>query len=156
MLRYSLTKETRTYAQWLISSVATLLRLTTVNCGRKCWLQMRINNSLKRDREGMHGEITAKGGCLQCKNINTILLISFSYRRILPKLYIYHRFRESFFAMGGGYHPNKIFRQFRGRDPSLTPILWTLGLKPMTIVEVDPVSKPEEATQPPEVVKVTN
>jgi hypothetical protein len=56
--------------------------------------------------------------------------------------------------MGGGYHPNKIFRQFRGRDPSLDAILWTMGLKPMTIVEPDPTS--EEASSTPDSVKVTN
>jgi hypothetical protein len=45
--------------------------------------------------------------------------------------------------MGGGYHPNKVFRKFRGRDPSADAILWTLGLKPMTIIEEN--AKPEEA-----------
>lgn len=57
--------------------------------------------------------------------------------------------------MGGGYHPNKIFRQFRGRDPSLDAILWTLGLKPMTIVEADS-SSTEPSTNADDTVKVTN
>jgi len=55
------------------------------------------------------------------------------------------RFRESFLAMGGGYHPNKVFRQFRGRDPSVDSILWTLGLKPMTVVDEDSASESEES-----------
>jgi len=45
------------------------------------------------------------------------------------------RFRESFLGMGGAYHPNKVFRKFRGRDPCADAILWSLGLKPMTVVE---------------------
>jgi len=30
--------------------------------------------------------------------------------------------------MGGGYHPSKIFRQFRGRDPCPDAFLWSIGL----------------------------
>jgi Zn-dependent oligopeptidase len=39
------------------------------------------------------------------------------------------RFRASFLSMGGGYHPNKVFRQCRGRDPCPDAFLWSLGLK---------------------------
>jgi len=63
------------------------------------------------------------------------------------------RFRECFLSMGGGYHPNKIFRQFRGRDPSVDSILWTLGLKPMTIVESNEASS---ETKVDEHIKITN
>lgn len=31
--------------------------------------------------------------------------------------------------MGGGYHPNKVFRQCRGRDPCPDAFLWSLGLR---------------------------
>jgi len=40
------------------------------------------------------------------------------------------RFRGSFLSMGGGYHPNKVFRQCRGRDPCPDAFLWSLGLSP--------------------------
>jgi len=61
------------------------------------------------------------------------------------------RFRETFLSMGGGYHPNTVFREFRGRDPSLDAILWTLGIKPMTIVEPD--ARTTEATKPASVTQ---
>lgn len=40
-----------------------------------------------------------------------------------------NRFRASFLSMGGGYHPNKVFRQCRGRDPCPDAFLWSLGLR---------------------------
>ncbi|XP_053678192.1 uncharacterized protein LOC128728589 [Anopheles nili] len=38
------------------------------------------------------------------------------------------RFRETFLALGGGTHPAEVFRRFRGRDPSPTALLQTLGI----------------------------
>nr|CAD7194026.1 unnamed protein product [Timema douglasi] len=39
------------------------------------------------------------------------------------------RFRNTILASGGGCHPSKVFRLFRGRDPSPSALLYTLGLK---------------------------
>ncbi|KAH1018599.1 hypothetical protein HUJ05_006337 [Dendroctonus ponderosae] len=39
------------------------------------------------------------------------------------------RFRDTFLAMGGSEHPSKVFREFRGRDPSHKALLKSLGLK---------------------------
>nr|CAD7396192.1 unnamed protein product [Timema cristinae] len=39
------------------------------------------------------------------------------------------RFRNTILASGGGCHPSKVFRLFRGRDPSPNALLYTLGLK---------------------------
>uniref|UniRef100_A0AAG5DWL3 Peptidase M3A/M3B catalytic domain-containing protein n=1 Tax=Anopheles atroparvus TaxID=41427 RepID=A0AAG5DWL3_ANOAO len=38
------------------------------------------------------------------------------------------RFRDTFLSLGGGCHPSEIFRRFRGRDPSPTALLQTLGI----------------------------
>uniref|UniRef100_A0A8W7P555 Peptidase M3A/M3B catalytic domain-containing protein n=1 Tax=Anopheles coluzzii TaxID=1518534 RepID=A0A8W7P555_ANOCL len=44
------------------------------------------------------------------------------------------RFRDTFLALGGGCHPGEVFRRFRGRDPSPTALLQTLGIyKPQTV-----------------------
>ncbi|CAL8109986.1 unnamed protein product [Orchesella dallaii] len=60
------------------------------------------------------------------------------------------RFRGSFLSMGGGYHPNKVFRQCRGRDPCPDAFLWSLGLRPFpkTVSEDDAPSTSDEATAP--------
>ncbi|XP_017778005.1 PREDICTED: probable cytosolic oligopeptidase A [Nicrophorus vespilloides] len=42
------------------------------------------------------------------------------------------RFRDTFLASGGGCHPNQVFRNFRGRDPSPKALLAALGLKDKT------------------------
>jgi len=39
------------------------------------------------------------------------------------------RFRETFLALGGGCHPNEVFRRFRGRDPCPDAILKLYNLK---------------------------
>ncbi|XP_071451986.1 uncharacterized protein [Hetaerina americana] len=39
------------------------------------------------------------------------------------------RFRSTFLTLGGACHPGEIFRQFRGRDPSPSALLRSLGLK---------------------------
>lgn len=39
------------------------------------------------------------------------------------------RFRDTFLALGGGTHPNQVFRNFRGRDPSPKALIASLGLK---------------------------
>ncbi|XP_050316271.1 uncharacterized protein LOC126750647 [Anthonomus grandis grandis] len=39
------------------------------------------------------------------------------------------RYRDTFLALGGSQHSGKIFREFRGRDPSHKALLKTLGLK---------------------------
>lgn len=39
------------------------------------------------------------------------------------------RFRETVLALGGGRHPREVFRDFRGRDPSVEPLLRHNGLK---------------------------
>jgi oligopeptidase A len=38
------------------------------------------------------------------------------------------RFRNTVLAMGGGKHPSEVFKAFRGRDPSPTPLLRHSGL----------------------------
>lgn len=38
------------------------------------------------------------------------------------------RFRDTFLALGGSYHPHEVFRKFRGRDPSAKALLASLGL----------------------------
>jgi oligopeptidase A len=38
------------------------------------------------------------------------------------------RFRETVLAMGGGRHPSKVFRDFRGRDPTPEALLRHSGL----------------------------
>ncbi|ODM94287.1 putative cytosolic oligopeptidase A [Orchesella cincta] len=61
------------------------------------------------------------------------------------------RFRGSFLSMGGGYHPNKVFRQCRGRDPCPDALLWSLGIGPFpkTVSKDDVPTDSEEATSPP-------
>lgn len=39
------------------------------------------------------------------------------------------RYRDTFLALGGSCHPSKVFRKFRGRDPSPKALLRSLGLK---------------------------
>ncbi|KAJ3624953.1 hypothetical protein MTP99_018542 [Tenebrio molitor] len=39
------------------------------------------------------------------------------------------RFRDTFLALGGSCHPSRVFRKFRGRDPSPNALLKSLGLK---------------------------
>ena len=39
------------------------------------------------------------------------------------------RFKNTFLTLGGSCHPSKIFRSFRGRDPSPNALLSSLGLK---------------------------
>ncbi|KAJ8971331.1 hypothetical protein NQ317_012298 [Molorchus minor] len=39
------------------------------------------------------------------------------------------RFRDTFLALGGSEHPNQVFREFRGRDPSPKALLRSLGLR---------------------------
>ncbi|RZC39037.1 Peptidase M3 domain containing protein [Asbolus verrucosus] len=43
------------------------------------------------------------------------------------------RFRDTFLALGGSSHPNRIFRRFRGRDPSPKALLSSLGLKKLPV-----------------------
>jgi len=38
------------------------------------------------------------------------------------------RFRDTVLALGGSRHPLEIFRQFRGRDPQVEPLLQQCGL----------------------------
>ncbi|XP_071488360.1 uncharacterized protein [Diadema antillarum] len=38
------------------------------------------------------------------------------------------RFRDTVLGMGGGTHPSDVFREFRGRDPEVEPLLRTYGL----------------------------
>lgn len=38
------------------------------------------------------------------------------------------RFRDTFLALGGGYHPGEVFRKFRGRDPCIDALLVSYGL----------------------------
>ena len=38
------------------------------------------------------------------------------------------RYRETFLALGGGTPPMEVFRQFRGRDPSVEALLRQQGL----------------------------
>lgn len=40
------------------------------------------------------------------------------------------RFRDTFLARGGGQHPMEVFREFRGREPSIGPLLRRYGLAP--------------------------
>lgn len=58
--------------------------------------------------------------------------------------------------MGGAYHPNKVFRKFRGRDPCADAILWSLGLKPMTVVEETPEAESTEGKEVPKSTRVVN
>lgn len=37
-------------------------------------------------------------------------------------------FRDTILARGGGEHPSEVFRAFRGRDPSIEPLLQMYGL----------------------------
>ena len=39
------------------------------------------------------------------------------------------RYRDTILAMGGGTHPSEVFRLFRGRDPSIEPLLRHAGLR---------------------------
>lgn len=43
------------------------------------------------------------------------------------------RFRDTFLALGGSEHPSKVFREFRGRDPSHKALLNSLGLKKLQL-----------------------
>ena len=38
------------------------------------------------------------------------------------------RFRDTVLSLGGGQHPSKVFRAFRGRDPSPEALLKHNGL----------------------------
>lgn len=40
------------------------------------------------------------------------------------------RLRDTFLALGSSRHPSDIFREFRGRDPQVRPMLEHLGLRP--------------------------
>lgn len=33
------------------------------------------------------------------------------------------RFRDTVLSLGGGHHPLEVFKQFRGREPSIEPLL---------------------------------
>jgi oligopeptidase A len=39
------------------------------------------------------------------------------------------RFRETVLALGGSRHPMEVFRDFRGRDPSIDALLRQTGLR---------------------------
>lgn len=39
------------------------------------------------------------------------------------------RYRDTILALGGGTHPSEVFRLFRGRDPSIEPLLRQTGLQ---------------------------
>uniref|UniRef100_A0A182N0P5 Peptidase M3A/M3B catalytic domain-containing protein n=1 Tax=Anopheles dirus TaxID=7168 RepID=A0A182N0P5_9DIPT len=57
------------------------------------------------------------------------------------------RFRDTFLALGGGCHPGEVFRRFRGRDPSPTALLQTLGIyKPQQGGPGGATAKPAAAT----------
>ena len=40
------------------------------------------------------------------------------------------RFRDTVLGLGGSQHPADVFRQFRGREPSIDPLLAVYGLGP--------------------------
>lgn len=40
------------------------------------------------------------------------------------------RFRDTFLAIGGALHPAEVFKQFRGRDPDVAPLLRLHGIEP--------------------------
>lgn len=54
-----------------------------------------------------------------------------------------HRFRETFLALGGARHAGEVFREFRGRDPSVRPLLRQLGLDAPTPTSAAAAGEPQ-------------